>query len=216
MAPELPNAMEVSHELKNAGATIAMGHSNCDYELAEKAFSADFSHVTHMFNAISAFNHRAPGAVGAILTSENVTAELIADGFHIHPVGMKLLLKCLGKDRVVLITDAMMGAGLPNGIYEEFGLRIYVKDGRATTAEGGLAGSVAVLNQCVKNMHKLAGASVQDAVCMATQNPANVIGYGSKIGSISVGKYADMILIDESFNVKLTMVGGEILFNNLE
>ncbi len=216
MAPELPNAMEVAHEFKNAGATIAMGHSNCDHELAERAFSGDFSHVTHMFNALSAFNHRAPGAVGAILTSENVTAELIGDGFHIHPIGMKLLLKCLGKDRIVLITDAIKGAGLPDGTYEEFGLRIYVKDGKATTSEGGLAGSVAFLNKCVKNMHELAGASVQDAICMATQNPAKVIGYGNKIGSISVGKEADMILFDESFNVKLTMVGGEILFNDLE
>ncbi|REG11843.1 N-acetylglucosamine-6-phosphate deacetylase [Pelolinea submarina] len=216
MAPELPNAMEVAREFKNAGATIAMGHSNCEYELAKKALSGDFTHVTHMFNALSGFNHRAPGAVGAILTSEKVTAELIADGVHIHPAAMKLLLKCLGKDRIVLITDAIKGAGLPDGIYEEFGLRICVKNGKATDEGGGLAGSVAMLNKCVKNMHELTGASVQDAICMATQNPAKVIGYDNKIGSISAGKAADLILFDESFNVRLTMVGGEILFNNLE
>lgn len=215
LAPELPHALEVAREFRKAHITVALAHSNCDYETATAALKGDFTHVTHVFNAMSEFNHRVPGALGGVLTSNTITGELIADGIHVHPGAMRLLLRCLGCERISLITDAIQGAGLPDGDYDLIGQKIIVKAGRATLENGTLAGSAALLNQCVRNAHQLAGASVQDSIRMATFNPARVIGLERQVGSIVSGRSADLILLDEGFEVQLAMVGGEVLFNQL-
>lgn len=215
LAPELPHALEVAREFRKAHITVALAHSNSDYETARAALMGDFTHVTHIFNALSEFNHRRPGALGGVLTSDEITGELIADGIHVHPGAMRLLLRTLGSKRISLITDAIPGAGLPDGDYDLIGQKIIVKDGRATLENGTLAGSAALMNQCVRNAHQLADASVQETIRMATYNPAHVIGMQREIGLIASGRSADLILMDQNFDVKFAMVSGEIMFNQI-
>lgn len=215
IAPELPHAFEVAREFRKAHITVALAHTNSNYDTAHTALMGDFTHVTHAFNTMPEFNHRSPGALGAVLTSDNVSGELIADGIHVHPAAMRLLLRCLGYERICLITDAIPGAGLPDGEYFLIGQKIIVKEGKATLENGTLAGSIVRLNQCVRNIHQLAGASIQAAIQMATHNPARAIGLERQYGMLATGMPADLILIDESFEVHMTMVGGEIVYENL-
>ncbi len=136
LAPELPHATEVAALLRDASVTAALGHSNTDYTTASQALAGPFTHVTHTFNAQRGFHHREPGVLGAVLASDAVTAELIADTVHVHPGAMKVLLRCLGTERVVLVTDAMAAAGLGDGKYELLGHAVFVKNGAARQANG--------------------------------------------------------------------------------
>jgi N-acetylglucosamine-6-phosphate deacetylase len=215
LAPELPGAQEVAALFRAAGVVVSMGHTNADYELASAALRGNFTHVTHTFNAQRGFQHREPGVFGAILASDEVTAELIADTVHVHPGAMKMLIRCLGADRVVLITDAMAGAGLPDGTYELVGHTVIVKEGRATLPDGTLAGSTATLNQCVRNVHQTVGVPLLEAVKMASLNPARAMGFADRLGSIAVGKDASLAVIDEQANVYLTLVKGRIVYSRL-
>ncbi len=215
MAPELPNATEVAHLFREAGVVVAMGHTNNSYEGAEAALKGDFNHVTHTFNAQRGFDHRSPGVFGAVMTSDIVTGELIADTIHVHPGAMKLLMRTLGTDRVVAITDAMSGAGLPEGVYHLVGHDVFVKDGRATLENGTLAGSIATLNMCVNNLVKTVGVSIYEAVKMASLNPARVIGVSDRLGSIAIGKDASLVVFDDNFHTALTMVKGKIVYRQI-
>nr|MBC7243812.1 N-acetylglucosamine-6-phosphate deacetylase [Chloroflexota bacterium] len=213
LAPELPGAQEIAARFRAAGVVVSLGHTNADYELASAALRGNFTHVTHTFNAQRGFQHREPGVFGAILTSDEVTAELIADTVHVHPGAMKMLIRCLGTDRVVLITDAMPGAGLPDGTYELVGHVVTVKDGIATLADGTLAGSTATLNQCVRNVRQKVGVPLPEAVKMASLNPARAMGFSDRLGSIAVGKDASLSVIDEQVNVYMTLVKGRIVYS---
>jgi N-acetylglucosamine-6-phosphate deacetylase len=215
IAPEMPGAQEVAALFRSAGVVVAMGHTNTDYDTASAALRGRFTHVTHTFNAQRGFGHRAPGVFGAVMTSDRVTAELIADTVHVHPGAMKMLLRCLGTDRLVLITDAMAGAGLADGIYDLVGHTVTVKDGKATLADGTIAGSTATINQCVHNVNQKVGAPLLDAVKMASLNPARAMGFADRLGSLAVGKDASLTVIDEQVNVYLTMVKGQIVYSNL-
>ncbi|MBC7233548.1 MAG: N-acetylglucosamine-6-phosphate deacetylase [Chloroflexi bacterium] len=215
LAPELPGAQEVAALFRAAGVVVSMGHTNADYELASAALRGNFTHVTHTFNAQRGFQHREPGVFGAIMTSDEVTAELIADTVHVHPGAMKMLIRCLGTDRVVLITDAMAGAGLPDGTYELVGHTVIVKEGRATLPDGTLAGSTATLDQCVRNVHQTVGVPLLEAVKMASLNPARAMGFADRLGSIAVGKDASLAVIDKQANVYLTLVKGRIVYSRL-
>jgi len=214
MAPELPHAKEVAALFRKAGIVLAIGHSTADYETAVDALKGDWSHITHTYNAQTGLHHRAPGIVGATLVSDQNTAELIADEVHVHPGAMKVLIRCLGTDRVILVTDAMTGAGLPDGDYELLGFKITVKDGKATQEDGTIAGSVTVLNRCVENVYKDVGVSLAEAVKMASLNPARLLGLSNLLGSIGVGKDASLTVIDEDVNVYLTMVKGNIVYKD--
>jgi N-acetylglucosamine-6-phosphate deacetylase len=215
MAPELPFADDVASLFHEADVVLAIGHSTADYETASKALRGKWSNITHTFNAQTGFHHRDPGIVGAVLNSEGITAELIADTIHVHPGAMRVLIRCLGTDRVVLITDAMAGAGLSDGQYELLGFKITVREGKATQDDGTIAGSTALLNGCVKNVHEKVGIPLADAVKMATLNPARVIGVSNRLGSLHAGMDASMAVIDENLDVYLTMVNGGIVFNRL-
>ncbi len=215
MAPELPGADEVASLFRQAGVVLAVAHSTADYEIGRRAFEGNWTHVTHTFNAQMGLHHRKPGLIGAIAGSDEITAELIADLIHVHPGAMKVLVQCIGKDRVVLITDAMSGAGLKDGMYALLGHDVTVKDGMATLQDGTIAGSIAVLNQCVRNMVQKVGVPLPEAVKMATLNPARAMGFANRVGSITVGKDANLAVIDEDINVYLTMVRGKIVYNNL-
>ncbi len=215
LAPEMPGAPAVASLFRSAGVVVSMGHTNADYTAASKALRGTFSHVTHTFNAQRGFHHREPGVFGAVMASDHVTAELIADTVHVHPGGMKMLLRCLGTDRVVLITDAMAGAGLADGVYDLVGHRVTVKDGKATLADGTIAGSTATMDLCVHNINQEVGAPLLDAVKMASLNPARAMGFADRLGSLAVGKDASLAVIDDQVNVYLTMVKGQIVYSNL-
>jgi N-acetylglucosamine-6-phosphate deacetylase len=216
LAPELPSAEEVASKFREAGVVVSMGHTNTDYETASAALQGNWTHVTHTFNAQRGFGHRAPGVFGAILASDDVTAELIADLIHVHPGAMKILIRSVGVDRVVLITDAMPGAGLEDGVYDLVGHEVTVRSGRATLENGTLAGSTAMLNQCVKNAMRETGVPLNHAVQMATLNPARAMGLVDRLGTVAEGKDASLTVIDEDVNVFLTMVKGKIVYQNLK
>ncbi len=215
LAPELPNAKEVAAIMHKAGVTVALGHSNTNYETASEALKGDFTHITHSFNAQSGFNHRAPGVFGAVMASDHSTGEMISDGIHVHPGAMKILLRCLGKDRISIITDAIPGAGLPDGEYHLIGQHVTVKDGKATLDDGTIAGSTVQMNQCVRNVNQMVGSTLQDAVQMASINPARVIKEAENIGSLEPGKWANLVVMDEQVDIQLTMVKGRIVYNKL-
>jgi N-acetylglucosamine-6-phosphate deacetylase len=214
MAPGLPGAPEVAARFREAGVVVSLGHTNADYATASAALQGSFTHVTHTFNAQRGFHHREPGVFGAVLTSDEVTAELIADTIHVHPGAMKLLVRCLGSNRVVLITDAIAAAGLPDGEYGVVGQAVTVKEGQARLADGTLAGSTAKLNECVRNVNQKVDVPLLDAVKMASLNPARAMGFADRLGSIAVGKDASVTVIDEQVNVYLTMVKGQIVYSN--
>ncbi len=215
MAPELPNAEQLASKFREQGVVVSLGHTNSDYETASAALRGAYTHVTHTFNAQSGFHHRKPGVFGAILASDGITAELIADTIHAHPGAMKVLLRCLGSDRVALITDAMSGAGLEDGEYNLVGQAVTVKDGKATLADGTIAGSTATMNQCVRNAYRLLGVSLAEAVKMASLVPARAMGFASRMGSLEVGKDANLTVLDKDGEVRLTIVKGRLVYSNL-
>lgn len=214
LAPELPGAGEVAALLRSRAVVAAMGHTNADYETASAALRGNFTHVTHTFNAQRGFHHRDPGVFGAIMASDYVTAELIADTVHVHPGAMKMLVRCLGDDRVVLITDAMAGAGLPDGEYDLVGQRVTVEDGKATLADGTIAGSAVTMDLCIRNLHREVGVGLLDAVKMASLNAARVLGMSNDLGSLRVGRKANLVVIDDELNVTMTVVEGDIVYQD--
>lgn len=215
LAPELPGAEDVASLLREEGVVVSLGHTNTDFETAAAALQGKWTHVTHTFNAQRGFEHRAPGVFGAVLASDDVTAELIADLIHVHPGAMKILMRSIGVDRVVLITDAMPGAGLHDGVYDLLGHEVTVKGGRATLPDGTIAGSTALLNQCVENVVREVGVPLNHAIQMATLNPARAMGFEDRLGMVAEGMDASLTVIDEDVNVFLTMVKGEIVYRNL-
>ena len=215
LAPELPHSDQIASRFRHAGVVVALGHTNSDYALASAALMGSYTHVTHAFNAQSNFHHRDPGAVGAILASDFVTVELIADTVHAHPAAMKILWRCLGSDRIVLITDAMAGAGLDDGEYDLLGQTVIVKNGHATLTDGTIAGSTVKLNQCVRNLHRYVGVSKQDAIKMASMNPAQAMGFSGRLGSLVEGKDANLIAIDDEINIHMTIVRGKLVYSNI-
>lgn len=215
LAPELPNAGQIASFYRAAGVVVALGHTNTDFDTANAALKGNFTHVTHTFNAQSGFHHRQPGVFGAVLASDQITAEVVADTVHSHPAAMKILVRCLGTDRIALITDAMAGAGLPDGTYNLVGQNVTVKEGRATLANGTIAGSTILLNQCVHIMNRLVGVPLPEAVKMASLIPARAMGLADRLGSIATGKQANLTAIDQDANVRLTIVRGKVVYSNL-
>ena len=212
IAPELENADAIADLFQENHVVVALGHSNTDFSTASAALKGNFSHVTHTFNAQSSFNHRDPGVIGAVLASENVTAELIADNVHVHAGAMKILYRCIGKDRLILITDAMPGAGLSDGTYDLVGHEVIVKDGYANLADGTIAGSTASLIDCVANIHQDLHLSMNDALQCASYNPAKFLGQQDHLGVIDVGMDANLIVFDGEFTMRLVLVQGKIVY----
>ncbi len=214
LAPELPGAAALAARFRQAGVVVALGHSDADYTLAAEALAGPYTHVTHTFNAQRGFQQREPGVLGAILTSEYVTAELIADTIHVHPGAMKVLVRCLGVERIVLISDAMAAAGLADGDYSLVGSPVVVREGRALTPDGTLAGSTATLNQCVAAMVRTVGVSLTDSVRMATLNPARAMGCLGAWGNLRTGVRANLTVMDGEGCVYLTVAQGKVVYNN--
>lgn len=210
LAPELEGAEEFTRYLKNEGIMIAAGHSDATFDEAKIGIDAGITIATHLYNGMKAFSHREPGIIGAVLTDERVTCEMICDGIHLHVGAMDLAVKMKGKDGIILISDAMMATGLEDGKYELGGQAVYVKDGAARLKEGNLAGSTLTLNRAVYNIVNMVNVNLEDAVRMATLNPAKAIGVDDVKGSIEIGKDADLIIFDENINVSNAIIKGKI------
>ena len=167
---------------------------------------------THLFNAMGGLTARDPGATGAVLASSEFKASLIADGYHVHPAMMDLAVRTKGVDGLVLVTDGMPPVGTDLTEFTLYGETITVRDGACFMADGTLAGSMLTMDRAVRNMRDLVDVSVQDALLMATANPAEVIGESDSRGSLEVGKAADIVVMDSDLNVTATVVGGRVVY----
>jgi len=220
IAPELDGALDLIREMRRVGVVPAVAHTKATYEQFMRGVEAGIRHATHTYNVMSGMHHRRPGVLGGVLTCDQVTGELIADGYHVSPVAMDILVRCKGVDKVAVITDSTPLAGLPDGIYEMFGRQVIKKDGISRLqdstpgVDGTMAGSEWPLNHNIYNLIDLVGVSVLDAVRMATLNPARVVGVDDHKGSIEPGKDADLVVIDEKMRVYLTVVGGAVVFQS--
>jgi N-acetylglucosamine-6-phosphate deacetylase len=212
LAPELAGARELIVAAREQGLVASIGHSDATYEEALEAISLGVTQATHCFNAMRPFHHRDPGCLGAVLASPQVAAELIADGVHVHPGAMALLLRAKGPQRTILVTDGVVPAGLAPGRYSLFGQQIEVAEQVATLADGTLAGSVATMDQMVRNLVQLGLASLQEALRMASLNAAAALGLEGSKGRIARGFDADLVALDEGLQVAMTFVGGELAF----
>lgn len=216
LAPELPGGLDLVRYLAAHGVVPSIGHSDADCSQALAAIDAGVSHATHTFNAMRGLQHRAPGVVGAILDSDRVRCELIADGVHVDPMVMRLLIRLKGPRGVALITDAVAPAGLAGGTYEFDGRPITVRQGRATLDDGTIAGSVATFDGNVRRIVRECGFSLQQVALMASTVPARAIGIANRKGYLGSGYDADLVVLDADLQVRLTMVGGEVVVNRLE
>lgn len=212
LAPEQENALSLVAALKDNNVIASIGHTNANYEKTVEAISAGCTHATHLFNAMPTLGSRSPGPVAAILNSDAVTAEVIVDGHHLHPATCKLTLRSKGVSKLVLVSDAMRGKCMGNGHFELGGQEVIVAHGKATLADGTLAGSVLSIPKAIKNMMNFTDCSLEDAIIMATMNPAHQLKLNATKGSIEVGKHADLVVLDEHLKVALTMREGEVIF----
>lgn len=203
IAPELDGSEEF---IKNCPAVVSIGHTDADYDTCMKAFKAGARSITHTYNVMPGIHHRAPGPIGAGSDCEEVYAELICDGKHVHPSAVRMLIKIFGKDRIILVSDSMCASGLEDGIYSFGGQKMIVKDRTARTEGGNLAGSTSSLFECVKVAISF-GISPDDAVQMASTNPARQMGLNK--GKIEVGYDADFIIVDDDFNLVKAIARGE-------
>jgi N-acetylglucosamine-6-phosphate deacetylase len=209
VAPEVGANLDFIPSFKEKGWVVSIGHSEASYELAVRSFKQGITQATHLYNAMSGFQPREPGTIGAVLDSDGVTAELIADGVHVHPASLRLAIRLKGADRISLITDSMNASGLGDGDFRVGGLEVAVKNGQARLKDSGaLAGSVLTLNRAVRNIMEWTGVHVSAAVRMASLTPARVLGLDREIGSLEAGKRANLAVFDKQFNAVEVYVRG--------
>lgn len=206
IAPELPGAMEVITEAAKRGVCVSLGHSDADLAAARAGFAAGARHATHTFNAMRPLDHREPGILGEVLTDARLSADIIADGIHLDSAIVQLFLKAKGPEAAVLITDATAATGMPDGRYHLGALEVEVKDGRCL-AGGKLAGSVLTMDRAVRNVMQFAHWDLQQALRLATLNPARAAGVKNG-GSIQAGAAADLVVLSPSGEVRKTIVHG--------
>ncbi len=200
IAPEQDGGLEFAR-LASEYCAVSVAHTSADYDAAKAGFDAGINHATHLFNAMSGLFHREPGVVGAVFDDDRVYAELICDGHHIHPAVLRTAFRVLG-DRALVISDSMRANGLPEGEeYDLGGQMVTVKNGKATLPDGTLAGSVSNLHDEVKNLVNF-GIPTEKAIKAATLIPARSIGMDAEIGSIEVGKRADVLVVDNALDIK--------------
>ena len=212
LAPEIDGSKPLIKKLQELGVVASIGHSNATYTQTMDAIRQGIRHATHMFNRMSGFDPRKPGVVGAVLTHGKLTAELICDEIHVHPAAMRLLTRVKGPKKVVLVTDAIRAAGMPNGEYALGKQRMIVKNSVSRLESGDFAGSTLTMDRAVRNIMRLVGTPLQTAVKMATINPAMVISVGKNRGSLEPGKDADLVMMDGDVNVYTTIVKGKVVY----
>jgi len=210
IAPERPGALDVINYLRDKGITATCAHTDANFDEAATAIDSGITLATHIFNAMRNFSHREPGVVGAALADDRVYCEMICDGIHLHPAVMKLVIKAKGIEKVVLISDSMMAAGLSDGEYTLGGQRVIVRGSEARLSDGTLAGSTLTLRKAIYNAVHMLGVPLHSAVRMATLNPARVIGISDRKGSIELDKDADIVIFDEYINILKVMKNGKV------
>lgn len=214
LAPEVEGGIELVRELRARGWIVSVGHTRADIEMLELARAAGARHMTHFPNAMPTLHHRAPGPVGWGLMRDDVTCDVIADGVHTDPLMLRLVLRCKSAERVTLISDAVAPAGMGDGDFQVWGETIKVAEGRTSNARGSIAGSAITMRDAVKTMRSL-GFGDHEIALMASRNPARLLGVEGACGTIEEGKRADLTALDAEGNVKLTIIGGRVAYNEL-
>ncbi len=209
LAPEKNNALSLIKYLTKKGYTVAGGHTDSTYEQMKAGIDAGITVANHMYNAMSGLHHRRPGAVGAYLTDDRVSCEFIGDTIHVHPAALNLLLRAKGVEKAYLISDAVLAAGLPAGNYQFAGRKIHIDEtGVSRLTDGTIAGSTFLMSEGFKNLIKVLGLSWIEAVQLASTNPARIAGVLDRKGSLKAGKDADIIVINENFEITYSLVRG--------
>jgi N-acetylglucosamine-6-phosphate deacetylase len=206
LAPELEHAQELIEHFRDR-VLFSIGHTAATHAEAAAALEWGAAHFTHLFNAMTGVHHREPGVVGAALTSVGATAELIADGIHVHPAVLRIAAQAM-PHRIALITDAIRACGMPDGSYKLYDYEIVVADGAARLPGGALAGSTLTMRRAVQNMVELAGLPLETVLPMATEVPARILGIGNRKGKLEAGYDADVVVLSERFEIERVVVAG--------
>ncbi|GMK37691.1 N-acetylglucosamine-6-phosphate deacetylase [Paenibacillus sp. CCS19] len=210
LAPESEGALDYIERLDSHGIVPACGHTDATYDQIIAAADRGLRHAVHTFNAMRPYHHREPGTVGAVLTDDRIIAEVIADGHHVHAAGIELLRRAKGPDRVILVTDAMAAAGMPDGDYRLGELPVTMTCGVARlTNSGNLAGSTLTMIGALQHMVREIGVPIADASRMASANPARQLGIDSVTGTLEVGKRADVLLLSDQLELERVWIGGQ-------
>ena len=212
IAPELEGSVEVMQAAAKEGVVLSIGHSMASYDEVENAIDNGAAHVTHIFNAMQYFHHRTPGVILGSLLHNELKIELIADTLHVHPAVMQLLLKLKGASGIILVSDSIRAGGMHEGEYEFADQKIFMKEKKAYLEDGTLAGSTLTLNSAVKNMVEAAGAKITEAVRMASLNGIKVLDLDHKKGILAVGKDADIVVLNNDYEVELTLLNGIVVY----
>jgi N-acetylglucosamine-6-phosphate deacetylase len=211
LAPELQNCLEFISQLKQKNIVASMGHTNATYVEAIAAIEAGCSHTTHLFNAMRGIHQREPGIGLAALMSEKVSVEIIADLVHLHPAMMDFILKVKNKNQIALVTDSMRAKCLRNGTYDLGGQDVYVENNSARLKDGTLAGSILRMPNAIQNILKYTHCDLFHAIKMASENPAKILGIFDRKGSVTVGKDADLVVLDEKLDVVMVVSKGAVI-----
>jgi N-acetylglucosamine-6-phosphate deacetylase len=212
LAPEHPGAAVRIRRLRERGIVASLGHADATYEQFVSGVDAGATMATHLYNAMSPFGHRAPGAIGAGLVDDRVTVGLIADGVHSHPASLQLAVRAKGADRIALVSDIMPAAGMPPGVYLFGGQQVAVDGRSARLADGTLAGSITTLDQALRNIACWTDATPVDALRMAGEVPARTLGLSDR-GRIVPGAIADIALFDDDLTVRVTIARGRVVYS---
>ncbi|MCC7206209.1 MAG: N-acetylglucosamine-6-phosphate deacetylase [Anaerolineae bacterium] len=212
VAPEFPENQIFIAECRARGVVASVGHTQASYEQTLAAAALGARQMTHTFNAMTGLHHRKPGAAGAALTDDALVCEVIADNIHLHPAILNLIVRAKGPERVVLITDAISGAGMPDGAYELGGQPVTVAGGMAALADGTLAGSILTLDLALRNTRDATGKPLSDLWRLTSANAARQIGLGGRKGTLAPGFDADVTLLDNGLTVRATVVGGQLVY----
>jgi N-acetylglucosamine-6-phosphate deacetylase len=213
IAPELPGAIGVIEYAASLGIVVSLGHTDASITQVNEAGRAGLSHVTHAFNAMAGLHHRDPGTIGAILSMKNLSADIIVDGVHVHPNVVKIFVHSKGINNVCVITDSNRVGGMGDGVYELGGQKIIVRNGVSFLEDGVMTGSTLSMAGTVKNLVQKVGLSVEEAVRLASTNPARILKLDSK-GVLAPGKDADLVVLNHDFEVLMTVVGGKIVYED--
>lgn len=214
LAPEIEGGVKLINYLKSKGIIASVGHSNATAEQMKEAIDAGATHVTHMYNGMRNFHHREPGVAGIALTNNELFIEIICDGVHSHQDAVKLAYIAKGKERLIIVTDAMRAKGLKDGIYDLGGQSVFVKDKKAVLKNGTLAGSMLKMDDGFKNMISFTHCRIEDAIVMTSLNPAKQLKVEDRKGSIAKNKDADIVILNNENHIIMTFCRGILAYKN--
>lgn len=215
VGPEVEGVIDLIKLGRMKGVEFAVGHSEASYDTVIEAMKLGLLQASHVFNGMPPLHHREPGVLGAVLSEDQIYAQIIADGIHLHPAIIKMLINAKGIGKTILISDAMRATGMPDGKYALGDQQVNVQNGIARTQTGGLAGSTLTLDKALKNTIEFTGLNLQQVLAAATKSPAKSLGLDHRKGIIAPEYDADIVIMDTACATKMTMVGGQVLFNNL-